>query len=167
MHPARNEWDESPWADSELTLKKFKELLKNQKDLSHKDQFYEMGIFRKDDGVFIGVVSLMDVSRKIFQNAYLGYKIFNIYWGQGYASEACRGMLEIGFKDLGLHRIEAGIGPSNKLSIRVAKAIGLRKEGLSRKRLFVDKQWVDVALYAATCEDFGLKFKPKTKRLLN
>lgn len=163
MRPPQNEWDETNWVDSELTLKKFKEHLKKNQLWRAQDHFYEFGIFRKDDGVFLGVVTLMDVSRQIFQNAYLGYRIFNNHWGQGYATEACLAAVEIAFKDLKLHRIEAGIAPTNKASIKVAKRLGLRKEGLSPRRLFTHGKWTDMLLYAGTSEEFGFKFKfPKT-----
>jgi ribosomal-protein-alanine N-acetyltransferase len=150
MHNPLNEWDETNWVSSELTFKKFKDHLKKQKKLREQDRSYEFGIFRKEDGLFIGTVNLMDISRQIFQNAYLGYRIFNNYWGQGYATESCEAALRIAFKHLKLHRVEAGIAPTNKRSIQVAKAIGLRKEGLSRNRLYVNKKWIDLVLYAIT-----------------
>lgn len=159
LRAPQNEWDEGPWKDSELTLSKFKKMLKAQKELSKKDQFYTYGVFRHDDGVLVGYVTLMDISRTIFQNAYLGYRIFNNYWGQGYATEACQQVLRLAFRELKLHRVEAGIEPHNKISLRVAKAIGLRKEGLSRRRLWVRGQWKDMVLFAATCEDFRIKYK--------
>ncbi len=159
LRPAQNEWDEGPWKSRELTLAKFKAYLRKTRSLSKNGQFYDFGVFRKDDGVLVGFVSLMDISRMIFQNAYLGYRIFNNYWGMGYASEACLAGIKIAFKELRLHRIEAGIEPHNKPSIRVAKAIGLRKEGLSLRRLLVRGRWKDVAIYAGTCEDFGARYR--------
>ncbi|HEX7673234.1 MAG TPA: GNAT family N-acetyltransferase [Bdellovibrio sp.] len=164
MRPPQNEWDETNWITSELTQKKFKDHLKKHAQWRAQDHFYEFGVFRKDDGVLIGLVTLMDISRQIFQNAYLGYRIYNNHWGQGYATEACKGVLEIAFKDLKLHRVEAGISPTNKVSLRVAKSIGLRKEGLSRRRLFTNNGWSDMVLYAGTSEEFGIKFRfPKNK----
>ncbi|XGC79762.1 GNAT family N-acetyltransferase [Bdellovibrio bacteriovorus] len=150
MHPPQNEWDESAWDDSELTKQKFKEHLKLEKQNRLKDHFYDFGIFRKDDGVLIGTVKLMDISRGIFQNAYLGYRIFNPYWGNGYAQEACKAAIQIAFKNLDLHRVEAGISPKNKKSIKTAIAIGLKKEGLSKKRLKVNNRWQDIEIYAKT-----------------
>lgn len=152
--PPQNEWDETNWNETELTKKNFKDLLKIQKQQRVQDHFYEFGIFHKDDGVLLGTVSLMDISRGVFQNAYLGYRIFNIYWGKGYAQEACLGTLDIAFKKLHLHRIEAGIAPTNKRSIKTAKAIGLRKEGISKRRLYINKKWVDLVLYALTKEEY-------------
>lgn len=156
LHPAQNEWDEGPWKDSELTLAKYKLNLKRLAELRKSDKHYDYGIFRKDDGVLLGFIGIMNVTRHIFQNAYFGYRIFNPYWGEGYASEACRAAIQIAFKDLKLHRLEAGIEPHNKASIRVAKAIGFRKEGLSKRRLLVHKKWKDMLIFAATSEDFKL-----------
>ncbi len=159
LHPAQNEWDEGPWKGRELTLAKYKAQLKRQSEFRQADSHFEYGIFRKDDGVLLGFVEVMNISRKVFQNAYLGYRIFNPYWGEGYASEACRAALQIAFKELKLHRLEAGIEPHNKASIRVAKAIGFRKEGLSKRRLLVHKKWKDMVIFAATCEDFKLSYR--------
>lgn len=154
MQAPQNEWDETNWADSELSLKKFKDLLKSEKELRHKDHTFAFGIFLKDDGTLIGQVSLMDISRAVFQNAYLGYRIFNNYWGYGFAQEASRGCLEIAFKKLKLHRVEAGISPKNKKSLKVAKALKMRKEGVSKRRLLVHKKWQDMEIWALTKEEF-------------
>ncbi|MFM6928873.1 MAG: GNAT family N-acetyltransferase [Bdellovibrio sp.] len=159
LRPPQNEWDETNWVDSELTPQKFKALLKEEQQLRLQDKTYRFGIFRKDDGMLLGTVALMDISRGIFQNAYLGYRIFNIYWGEGYATEACEAAIEMAFKKLKLHRVEAGIAPTNKASIKVAKKLGLKKEGLSRRRVFNNKNWSDLILFAATTEDFGIKFR--------
>ncbi|WP_374000220.1 GNAT family N-acetyltransferase [Bdellovibrio bacteriovorus] len=155
MKPPQNEWDETNWADSELTKKKFKELLKKEKQQKNSDHFYSFGIFLKDDGLLIGNVSLMDISRAVFQNAYLGYRIFNPYWGYGFAQEASHGALNIAFKKLKLHRVEAGIAPTNKKSIKVAKALKMRKEGVSKRRLLVNKKWMDMEIYAITKEEYN------------
>jgi ribosomal-protein-alanine N-acetyltransferase len=159
MYEPLNEWDETNWQERELTLGKFKQHLKKQQRLRQSDQSYELGVFRREDGQLIGSVQLMDISRQVFQNACMGYRIFNNHWGQGYGKEACVAALELAFQTLKLHRVEAGIAPTNQRSLRLAKAIGLRKEGLSRKRLYVNGAWVDLVLFAATCEDYGRKFK--------
>lgn len=159
LHPAKNEWDEGPWKSSELTKAKFNTLLKEQSRLRAQDEFYDLGIFRQDDGLLIGHLSLMDISRKIFQNAYIGYRIFNPFWDQGYAGEACRALIDIAFRQLHLHRIEAAITQRNRKSVRVARAMGLRYEGLSRRRLLVDGEWKDFQIFATTAEDHGIRWK--------
>ena len=99
----------------------------------------------------------MEVSRGIFQNAYLGYGILNTYWGEGYGKEMVQEILKIGFKDLKIHRIEAGIEPKNKRSLALAKSVGLRLEGLSKRRLFLNSEWLDMNIYAMTADELGFK----------
>lgn len=119
-----------------------------------------MGIFEKT-GALVGGVSLMEVTRGISQSAYLGYRIFNNHWGQGYAKESVRVMIDIGFKKLKLHRIEAGIEPKNLRSRRLAKSLGLRREGIKKRALFFRGSWIDLVMFTVTSEDLGLRYNPK------
>jgi [ribosomal protein S5]-alanine N-acetyltransferase len=117
---------------------------------------YELAMFRRRSGTLIGGVSLTSVSRGIFQNAYLGYTVLNPHWGHGYAQEGVRACLDIAFRDLALHRVEAGIELRNLRSRAVARRVNLRCEGISRRRLYVRGAWRDLALYAITCEEWGM-----------
>lgn len=155
----KNAWDISvKKKEFELTISAFNKILTSQHKNRKNDYFYDFGIFLKD-GTLVGGVSLMDISRQVFQNAYLGYRIYNNHWGKGYGKEAVRLTIEIAFKELNLHRLEAGISPKNKRSIALAKSAGLKKEGLSRKRLFLDGKWQDMLLFVALSEDFGVRWK--------
>jgi ribosomal-protein-alanine N-acetyltransferase len=107
----------------------------------------------------------MDVLRGLGQTAYLGYFINNPFWGKGYGKEAARAAIDIAFRDVKLHRIEAGIEPRNRRSIFLARSLGLRKEGLKKRAVFLRGKWNDLIMYSATCEEFGFKWKgvPKTR----
>jgi RimJ/RimL family protein N-acetyltransferase len=48
--------------------------------------------------------------------------------GQGYATEAARAVLRLGFDGLGLHRITARIDERNEPSARLARRLGMRQE---------------------------------------
>jgi ribosomal-protein-alanine N-acetyltransferase len=78
------------------------------------DTFYDLIAFDKKSGKIVGFCSLMDISRAVFQNAYLGYGVLSPYWGRGFGKEMVRAVIEIAFKNLGVHRVEAGIDPANK-----------------------------------------------------
>ncbi len=158
--PPKNKWDAGGMEDEDLRRVEFDKMLKEQSRQRKQDKYYHFGIFLKKSGRFIGATALMDISRGVFHNAYLGYWIGNIHWGRGYAQEATRATIEIGFEDLRIHRVEAGIAPGNKKSIALAKAIGMRREGLSRKRVFLEDAWQDLVLYAMTTEDVGFSFDP-------
>lgn len=157
MRTPQNTWDIGPKDKSELTKAKFKKMLAGRNKFRKKDYFYDLGIFNHS-GQFVGTTAIMEVTRGISHTAFLGYRIFNNYWGQGYGKDAAKSMIDIGFKDIKLHRIEAGVEPQNKRSIRLAKSLGMRKEGLKKRAIFLRGQWVDLLMFTLTTEDVGLKF---------
>jgi [ribosomal protein S5]-alanine N-acetyltransferase len=164
MSKSRNTWDLGAKPEKDLTLTQFKKILSEQAEQRKKNTFYSLGVF-DSAGSLIGGVSIMEVIRGISHTAYLGYRIFNNYWGLGYGKEAVQAVIDIGFRDIKLHRIEAGIEPRNSRSIRLAKALGMRREGLKKRAIFLRNQWVDLLMYTLTCEDIGLKFRTSNLRI--
>ena len=81
----------------------------------------------------------------------LGYRLARAAWGQGYATEAARAVLEYGFKTLGLSRIVATIDPNNLASIGVAEKVGMRFE----KEVWLEGYSYADRLYGATNESFN------------
>lgn len=71
---------------------------------------------------FLGWASL----RVEGDEAELGYRLVRAAWGRGYASEASRALVELGFRDLGLSRIWAQTMAVNAGSRRVMEKAGLR-----------------------------------------
>ncbi|MDQ3740965.1 MAG: GNAT family N-acetyltransferase [Actinomycetota bacterium] len=59
----------------------------------------------------------------------IGWVIARPHWGNGYASEAARRWLEIGFEQHGFDEILATVLPENFVSHRVARKIGMRRAG--------------------------------------
>jgi ribosomal-protein-alanine N-acetyltransferase len=155
----RNKHDSSTRAPERLTRRAFRKLLRHLAAGRKADKQYHFAVFHKSSGRYLGHVGLMDVSREIFQNAYIGWHILNTEWGQGYGTEACRAGLQIGFRQLKLHRIEAGIAPDNARSIALARSLGMRYEGLSKRRLFSRNAWRDMRIYALTSEDARIKWR--------
>ncbi|MEK7355597.1 MAG: GNAT family protein [Bdellovibrionota bacterium] len=158
MRGAQNSWDLGAKPAKFLTMTEFKKMLATQRKQRESDTFYSMAVFDAA-GRLVGGVSIMEVSRGISQTAYLGYRIFNDYWGQGFGKEAVKAVLDIGFRDVKLHRIEAGIEPRNRRSHALAKSLGLRREGLKKRALYLRGDWIDITMYTATCEEFGIKWK--------
>lgn len=154
----QNRFDTSARTAEQLKKSHFLKIIRRMARGRKDDKYYHFGIFLKN-GTFIGIVSIMDISRELFQNGYLGYRIFHNYWGKGYGKEAVSSAIKIAFKQLKLHRVEAGIELGNRRSIALARSVGLKKEGFSRRRIFLGGKWIDLILYAATSEDFGIPFK--------
>jgi ribosomal-protein-alanine N-acetyltransferase len=162
--PIRNPWDRGGKTQSELTRAKFLDLLKAHSEQRRSDLFYTFAAIEKSSGQIVGLVSIMDVQRSLAQSAYLGYSINNNHWGKGYGKEAVTAVMDIAFKELKLHRLEAGVEPSNRRSIMLARSLGLRKEGLKKRMLYFRDKWVDIVMYSATCEDLGIKWKGTAQR---
>lgn len=166
MHEPKNTWDHGPRSLTDLGRADFRKILADLKKRRDEDSFYDLGIF-DSGGELVGNVALMEVARGISHTAYLGYRIFNRHWRKGYGKEAVRAMIDIGFRDIKLHRIEAGIEPGNIRSIRLANSLGMRREGLKKRAIFLRNRWVDLLMYTLTTEDVGIKFdtsKLKLKR---
>lgn len=154
---SKNRWDHGPKPIEKLTEAAFREVLAEQEKDVREDRFYRLNVFEKDSGQLIGQFSLMDISRAVFQNGYLGYSILSPFWRKGYGKEAGAATLDVAFNTLKLHRVEAGIEPHNKRSIALAKSLKMRREGLSKRRLYYQKQWVDMVIYALTVEEFTVE----------
>ena len=68
--------------------------------------------------------------------------------GQGRMTQAVQRMTEFGFRQLGLHRIEAACVPENEASARVLLRAGFEEEGFARGYLRIDGRWRDHRLFA-------------------
>lgn len=91
---------------------------------------------------FIGLIALTAINSK-FRSAKIWYKLHPDHWGKGFATEALRKMIEFGFQNLELHRLEAGCAVDNLASYKVMEKVGMTKEGGKRKVLPIRGKWVD------------------------
>jgi ribosomal-protein-alanine N-acetyltransferase len=109
-------------------------------------------ICRSDDDAIVGQINLSQIFRKSFQNAYLGYQLFEGFTGNGFMTEAVGIVLQIAFGKLHLHRIEANVQPENRPSIKVLQRNGFTKEGFSRRYLKIGGRWRDHERWAIVKE---------------
>ena len=78
----------------------------------------------------------------------LWYTMHPSYWGRGYATEAARGLVDFGFRELRLHRIWADCDPANVASGRVLEKLGMRREGYLLENAWIKGAWADSLIYA-------------------
>ncbi len=62
----------------------------------------------------------------------IGYWIATEYEGRGLVTRAVRAMVDIGFRDLGLHRIVIRAGAENRRSRTIPERLGFTPEGVAR-----------------------------------
>ena len=90
-------------------------------------------VVEKATGRVIGSISLQaDGKRRLETARRMGYLLGEGYWGQGYATEACREILRYAFEDMGCTVISADLFPVNAKSKRVLKKLGFVPEGVIR-----------------------------------
>ena len=65
---------------------------------------FDLGVVLKPEDRLIGGCRINKIS---IAEAHVGYILNRKYWGNGYATETARSMVEFGFKELGVHRIYA------------------------------------------------------------
>ncbi|MBE9110565.1 GNAT family N-acetyltransferase [Nodosilinea sp. LEGE 07298] len=89
-----------------------------------------------------------------YNMAELGYWIGRPFWGRGYATEAAAVLVNFGFINLGLNRINAVHFGDNPASGRVMEKLGMVKEGYRRRQTPKWGVYRDVALYGLLREDW-------------
>lgn len=100
------------------------------------------------DGKAVGSISLDRGLGKHACKAEVGYVVARSYWSYGIASAALLQVLELGFKDLDISRIEAYVDPKNIASIKVLEKCGFKKEGYLEKSMLHKGQARDSFLFS-------------------
>jgi len=105
-----------------------------------------------DTKQFIGLIAF-NLGKQNYKTAEGCYKIHLNFWRKGYATEALTKLLDFGFNELKLHRIEAGCAVENIASGKVLEKVGMTKEG-RKKKLPIRGEWKNNYFYAILKEDF-------------
>ena len=113
---------------------------------------YVFGIRLLDTDDFIGGMGLHTSLHS--DRAELGYWIAAPYWNQGYATEAATAVLRFGFETLNLHKIHASHFLNNPASGKVMIKNGMIKEGEQKDHLKKGDQYLSLALYRLTKEEY-------------
>lgn len=102
---------------------------------------WQLAVVERESGAMIGNCGIR-VNDPEMGEANIGYEIDPRFWGHGYATEAARAILSVGFADLRLHRVWAECIADNVASTRVLAKLGMRREACFREhRRFRDRWW--------------------------
>lgn len=113
---------------------------------------YVFTVNLKINNHFIGLIAL-NIGKLKYKTAETWFKTHKDFWGKGYTTEAVTRLLEFGFNDLKLHRIEAGCVVENVASSKVLEKIGMTQEGMKRKKIPIRGEWKDNYFYAILEDD--------------
>jgi RimJ/RimL family protein N-acetyltransferase len=100
-----------------------------------------------ESGTVIGDFSLWTASDEHAQGE-IGFVLHPDRQGHGYALEAAREMLRIGFEEVGLHRIVGRCDAANLASARLMERLGMRREAHFRENQLIKGAWSSELVYA-------------------
>jgi ribosomal-protein-alanine N-acetyltransferase len=101
------------------------------------------------------LVGACDLTLDAPHEADLGFIFSQEVWGMGYATEAARALVRVGFEQLGLIRIVSTCDVANGASARVLEKAGLHREAILEHHKYAKGQWWTSFLYAVRREHWS------------
>lgn len=107
----------------------------------------------KETGELVGSIGFLNIKGR--DEAEFGYVVGRPWWGRGYATEACRGLLAYGFATLGFGELCAHAMTRNPASSRVLEKIGMRSVGVLPNQCEKDGEYFDAEGFTLTREEWA------------
>jgi len=111
------------------------------------------GVFENETNELVGRVGFHNPEG--WPGFELGWTIARERWGRGYATEAARAIIDYGFRERNLNRIDAGHFGRNPSSGRVMQKVGMQYEGRLRQSIRKWDEYMDVDYYAILRSDWA------------
>jgi ribosomal-protein-alanine N-acetyltransferase len=147
-------WSSPPWTDIASAQEKITRNLSGMTTGSS----VGFGIFSLADDQLLGTCDLFHLDQQC-RRGEVGYGLAFEAWGQGYMQESMLALLDYGFKELQLNRIEADIDPGNEASAKLLTRMGFQLEGLLRERWIVGGEKSDSAMYGLLLSEWQSRQK--------
>ncbi|MEI5908052.1 GNAT family N-acetyltransferase [Bacillus spongiae] len=93
----------------------------------------------------VGQLAIRDFANHVGEISYI---INPDYWGNGYATEVAKELINRGFTEWKLHRIFATCDPRNIGSRKVLEKVEMVREGRMRETILLQDGWRDSLLYS-------------------
>jgi len=97
------------------------------------------------DDELVGVVAFNNIE-KLNHCATMGYWLAKSKMGRGYMTAAVKALIDEGFQQLELNRIQARVATGNYPSQAVCDRLGLKKEGVLRQAEWLYDHYVDLTM---------------------
>lgn len=108
------------------------------------------GITLKEHGTVIGTCGYLNWERYgLYAHcARMGYDMAQVYWRQGYTTEAAEAVIKFGFEKMQLNRIEADFVVENEPATNPLSRLGFTNEGILRQRGYLRGEFHDLLHYS-------------------
>lgn len=112
--------------------------------IKHDETSVGFSVFYKEK--LVASAGLVEIN-KINKNAQMGYSLDKNFQGKGIMTKACKKIIEYGFKELDLQRIEIRAAVNNQKSKAVIKRLNAVYEGTLRKSYLLNGMYMDCEVY--------------------
>ena len=107
----------------------------------------------KGSDTAVGMFQIRELEPK-FQTAEWGFALGSAFWGTGVFAESAQLILQFVFLALGVHRLEARVAVRNGRGSRALQKVGAVQEGVLRRSLLSNGEFVDQVLYSIVQDDW-------------
>jgi ribosomal-protein-alanine N-acetyltransferase len=104
------------------------------------------GIALQGQQNIIGTIGFNNFTKK--HRASLGYDLQTVFWNNGFMTEALQVVINFGFSQLEINRIEAEVMQDNVASERLLEKLKFRKEGILRQWMFWNENYYDMTMFS-------------------
>jgi ribosomal-protein-alanine N-acetyltransferase len=118
------------------------------------------GIELKAEGHLIGTCGYCRWDKQ-HHRAEIGYDLWPDYWGQGLMPEALQALLQFGFEEMDLNRVEATTHTENERSQRVLAKLGFQREGILREYYCRDGSYNDQVQFSLLRREWRTRMREK------
>jgi ribosomal-protein-alanine N-acetyltransferase len=139
----------APWVAPPATPHAYRTYLRRLRRSIHVGYF----VCLRDANEIVGVAEIGQIVQGALRSAYLGYYAFTPYARQGLMTEGLALVIRDAFRLLRLHRLEANIQPGNRASRSLARRLGFRREGYSKRYLKIRGRWRDHERWALLADE--------------
>lgn len=138
-----------------------------QRRLNRPGDTLTLAVARRSDDLLMGQVSLRWTDATAAQSE-LRFVFNPLFRRQGYATEAVRAMLDLGFDHFGFHRVFARCGADNHRSARLMKGLGMRLEAHYREHALFQGDWDEELHFAILDREWrrGTKIKELSRHMV-
>lgn len=105
------------------------------------------------DGLEVGRIGLHRLNLQN-KNAAIGYWITESAQGRGIVIRSCKALINYGFHELGLRRIQIEAAVANLKSQAVPKKLGFQKEGVIRQAELINGTFLDWVQYSLLSDEW-------------
>lgn len=113
---------------------------------------WDLAITVKGDDTMVGRVGMKRDADP--RSAMVWFALDPTHHGNGYVTEAVRGLLAHAFDEVKLHRVWGDCDPRNPASARVMERAGMRREGHLVQNVWIKGEWCDSLLFAILASEW-------------